>query len=403
MNFTGKTTNFLLRTFIKNYSLTSDQNVRASYVKLECWVSILGNVSLGLTKLIISALTGSISLAADAAHTFGDMISSIVLIISMRIAVIPADHRHPFGHGRAEILGTLALSTMLVVTAVEFVHASFHRIMNPSIKTDLILSWNYWYIIPPLLILFWLFKEWMAQFSFELGKRIKSDALAADAQHHRSDALATLMVLISFIVIKFNAAWIDGICGIIVACLIGWSGIHMLWLTLNRLMGEAPDADMVSRIISAAAGVRGVTGVHGIEVHDYGNNKVISLHIEVSGNITTEDSHKIATLVEENIKRRMKASAVVHVEAKEISGERACHSKEVEDILRKTIGQEPRLTNFHAVHITNSNRQIEVDFHITMKPGSTIEECHRIEHTLTDELIKKFGIIKVNVHCEPEK
>ena len=260
-----------------------------------------------------------------------------------------------------------------------------------------------WTLVIPAMILFYLFKEWMAKFSFELGKIIKSDALAADAHHHRSDALSTLLVIVSIIAARFNAGWADGICGIAVAGFIGWSGIHLAWSTLNRLMGEAPDEDLISKIITAASGIKGVMGVHGIGVHDYGNNKIVSMHIEVPGTIKTADSHKIETMVEENIRRRIKASAVVHIEACREKGEHPDPAGKVEQILHDTVKKEPGLTGFHAVHTSSFNHQTEVDFHLTMAPGSTVEECHRIEHELTGRLTQQFGSIRVNIHCEPEK
>lgn len=107
----------------------------------------------------------------------------------------------------------------------------------------------------------------------------------------------------------------DGLFGLGVVGFIGWAGLHLARKTINRLMGEAPSKDLVTGIASTAASIRGVRGVHGVEVHDYGNQKVTSLHVDVAPEMSTGESHRLATLVEEALLRRLGLKATVHIEA----------------------------------------------------------------------------------------
>ena len=399
---------WMLRTFVRDHQSVGEQRVRHGYVKLECWTSIFGNLLLGTVKLVMGLLTGSISLTADAAHTYGDMISSVVLLVSMRVAASPPDQKHPHGHGRAEALGTLGLAAMLIVTAVEFAHPAFDRLMLVFSSADPeqaraigAMQATGWWIVPILLV-FWAFKEWMARFSAGLGKAISSSALVGDAQHHRSDALATLLVICSFLGVKVGYPWLDGLFGLGVAGFIGWAGLRLAWEMISRLLGEAPSEDLLARIVAAAVSARGVRGVHGIEVHDYGNHQVASLHVEVAPQIKTAESHKLATLVEEALLRRLGMAAVVHVEVREgpMADTRAAV---VEEALREFAAAEPSVQGFHAIHVTASDKQLSVDLHLTVSPGLPVEQVHRLEHELAEKLRARMGAVTVNVHCEPAK
>ncbi|HOX05148.1 MAG TPA: cation-efflux pump [Planctomycetota bacterium] len=402
-------TGWMVRSFVRDHEKVAEQRVRHGYVKLECWTSIFGNLLLGGAKLALGLLTGSIALTADAAHTFGDMISSVVLLVSMRVASAPPDEKHPHGHGRAEALGTLGLAAMLIVTAVEFAHPAFDRLMlaftPPDAETQQAITamqGTGWWIVPALLV-FWAFKEWMARFSADLGRTISSAALIGDAAHHRSDALATLLVVFSFVGVKFGVNWLDGLFGLGVAGFIGWAGASLAWEMMSRLMGEAPSRDLVTNIVAAAASVRGVRGVHGVEVHDYGNRQTASLHVEVAPQMKTAESHRVATLVEEALGRRLRMAAVVHVEVHE--GPPACdvRATTVEEALKAFVAAEAAVLGFHAVHVTTSEKHLSVDLHLTVRPGLPVEEVHRLEHELAGKLRERLGLVKVNVHCEPDK
>ncbi len=399
---------WMTRTFVRDHANVADQRVRHGYVRLECWTSIAGNLLLGAVKLVLGLMTGSIALTADAAHTFGDMISSIILLVSMRVAASPPDRKHPHGHGRAEVIGTLGLAFMLIVTAVEFAHPAFDRLMLVFGRVDAeagaaagTMLQSGWWIIPVLLV-FWAAKEWMARFSAGLGRAISSAALLGDAQHHRSDALATLLVVLSFVGVKLELLWLDGLFGLGVAGFIGFAGVRLAWEMVSRLLGEAPSEDLVARIVAAAASVRGVRGVHGIAVHDYGNHNVASLHVEVAPQMRTAESHRLATLVEESLRRRLDLSAVVHVEVHE-GGAADCRAANVEAALEEFAKRESCVAGYHAIHVTASDRQLSVDLHLTVRPGLPVEDCHRLEHDLAGLLGERLGSVKVNVHCEPAK
>ena len=128
-------TNFLVRKFIKNSDNTKDHKVRRAYGNLGGFVGIFVNVILFLIKFIVGTLVGSIAITADAFNNLSDAASSVITIIGFKLAGKPADAEHPFGHGRMEYLSALIVAFLVMLVGVQFIKASFEKILNPTVIT----------------------------------------------------------------------------------------------------------------------------------------------------------------------------------------------------------------------------------------------------------------------------
>ena len=217
-----KITGILVKKFIKNSDSVFDTSVRSSYGKLEGWVGIAGNLVLFAIKLYLGIVSGSTALLADAVHTLGDSITSAVVIAGFIMAAKPCDKEHPFGHERMESIAALVISNLLFVTGFELIIHSIRKIMHPSINR---VSFTIMAIIAATIFA----KEIMARFSYQLGEMIDSDALRADAMHHRTDVAATAMVLAALIGARFNLFFLDGIMGVVVSLIIFYSAYFVFF------------------------------------------------------------------------------------------------------------------------------------------------------------------------------
>ena len=288
-----------------------DQKTRAKYGFLEAWVSIAGNTALFVVKVIIGFAINSISLITDAFHTLSDVLTSVVVLVGFMFTRMPADERHPHGHGRVEPIATLIIALLLAMVAYEFGKQSIERFFHPEPVKGTVLA---------VVVLFAsaLGKEWMARFSYKLGKKINSAALYADGWHHRSDAIASALIPIAIIGAMFKVYWLDAAFGIGVAVLIMYTAFEIARPNIDELIGHAPSKEFINRIEQSARSVKGVVGVHAISVHEYGDYyNAISMHIEVEGNININEAHAIATMVEHKVNTETKDSVTVHVEIKE--------------------------------------------------------------------------------------
>lgn len=277
---------------------------------LEAWVSIIGNILLFIVKFFSGLSLNSISLIADAFHSLSDVLTSVIVLLGFKMGSKPADEEHPFGHGRVEQIATLIIAILLLLVAYDFGKTSIQRLLNPQLVET-----NIFIVI--FMVVSALFKEWMARFSIFLGLKIHSDTLIADAWHHRSDAIASLLVGVGLIFIRYGKYYIDSILGLGVVALLAWVGIDLLKTSVDFLIGKAPDKELIERIREIVLSVPGVLNLHDVLVHDYQSDKFVTLHIEVEDYLSAKEAHRIALEVQDRLRKKLKSSNIsVHIDPK---------------------------------------------------------------------------------------
>lgn len=369
--------------------------LRARYGFFEGALSIIANIVLALLKLLVGWMTNSIAVMADAFHTGSDVLTSAVVVIGFWTAKKPADMEHPYGHGRIEPIATLIISLLLIWVGIEFAHASYDRLSEPHIVKWSIMAFG-------LMIFSAMAKEWMARFASAIGKLVQSDMLKGDAWHHRSDAIASALVAFSMSATYFGYKRIDSFFGIGVAILIIYTGFDLLRSMISVLVGKAPSYDLINRIVRAATSVDGVQQTHDINVHEYGNHKVISLHIRIPGEMDTLRSHHLAQLVENAVSDSLiNASTVVHVDPSE-STQPIPERRTAEDELTRIVIQHPSVKSFHGLTVSNIQGMPVINLHLVIDGDLTLEASHDIGHRIVDELKERLGDCEVNLHIEPK-
>lgn len=279
-----------------------------NYGYFEGALSIVINIVLFVFKFVFGIMLRSVSLLAESFHTLSDVVTSSIVILGFKISSKPADEKHPFGHGRAERVFSIVIALILIVVGVEFFISSFRRFLNPvPISGDL--------VVILVLILSIGAKELLANISFNLSKRIKSASLRADAWHHRTDSIATALVVLGFVLFRFGLYRVDGVIGMGVSLLIAYTGISIIREAGSFLVGEAPDSALVERIKNTASGFDGIDDVHHIHVHDYAGQLEVTVHVRLGGDTHLAEAHKTASEVEKAIKKCVPGAEVtVHVE-----------------------------------------------------------------------------------------
>jgi len=331
----------LIRAFVSTPDAVSNIDVRSRFGLLEGWTSVVVNLLIFIAKIVPGLAIGSVALVADAFHSLGDVASSGVVIWGFRAAAKPSDREHPFGHGRIESIATLIIAVLLLVAAVEFAKASVARLVAPQeVHASLALL----LILAVTLIA----KEWLARFSRDLGRRIGSTALVADFWHHRSDVLATGVVILSLAASSLGVARVDGAAGIVVSAFLAWAGIHLIRASVDPLIGEAPSPALVDRIRRAALAVNGVDRVHDIIVHHYGGLIVTSLHIEVAADMDVVRGHELAEDVEQALMAELPGWATVHVDP--VNRDHPLYDR-VEAFLERRVPEIGTAAGFHDLRI----------------------------------------------------
>ena len=301
-------TDWLVKHFIQNPDDKDDPAVRQRYGLLSGGVGILLNLLLSAGKFLAGLLTGSIAVTADAFNNLSDAGSSVVTLAGFRLAAKQADDDHPFGHGRIEYLTGLLVAAAILLVGVELARTSLEKILQPE-AVDF--SW----LSVGILCASILVKLWMSAFNRRLSRRIGSAAMAATAADSLSDVVGTSAVLLGTLAGHFFSLRIDGWVGILVAAFILRAGWEAAKDTLDPLLGQSPDPDLVESIQKAVLAHPQVTGVHDLIIHDYGpGRRMMSLHAEVPMDADVLEVHDVIDNIERELKETFHIEAVIHMD-----------------------------------------------------------------------------------------
>lgn len=271
------------------------------------WASIAGNAVLTLLKLVVGIVCGSVSLLANAVHTASDILTSIVVIIGFKISSKGPDKEHPYGYGRVEYLVGLIVAVALIGAGAGFILNACRRLIEGTVMQQSPLA-----VAVALVSI--LTKELMYRFTGNLGKLIGSEALQADAWHHRSDAFTSILVLVAVCGGYFQLNWLDPVGAFFIAGFIIYTGGAIALSAGNKLIGTSPPSDLLVAIEQEALSVDGVLDVHDLEVHDYGVHKSIALHVRVAGNTSLHQAHAIAHQVQDRLEGKLDCRVTAHID-----------------------------------------------------------------------------------------
>ena len=174
-------------------------------------LSIIINTLLFGAKYWAGITTGSIAVIADAWHTLSDSLTSVVVLIGIKVSSNPADERHPFGHGRAELIGSLVIGVLLAVVAANFIADAVRKLIRHEPA-------HYGTLAIVATAVSIVLKELLAQVALRMGRKVASQSLVADGWHHRSDAISSVVILAGIFAGRY-LWWIDAAMGIAVGCL----------------------------------------------------------------------------------------------------------------------------------------------------------------------------------------
>lgn len=356
---------FLFRRFIKDYENVKDSKVRDNYGKMAGIVGIISNSLLCIMKILIGWISGSIAIIADGVNNLADASSSVITLAGFKLASMPEDEKHPYGHARIEYLAGMAVSVMIIFVGVELGKSSLDKILHPS---PLEFSWT----LVIVLLIAVAIKIWQARFNISAGKRIDSLALMATGADSRNDVISTCVVLAGILFGHFTGIQIDGYLGLLVALFILWSGISLVRETVSPLLGEAPDSELVKQIAQIAKSHEGVLDIHDLTVHNYGPGKIFaSIHIEVDAAVDVMLSHDLVDNIEHEIAEKLNIIVTAHLDPVDLT---APHRAEIMKIINKTIAPMEGVLNMHDLRMVSGPTHTNVIFDIVLDQNCRISE-----------------------------
>ncbi len=296
---------------------------RKAYGTLCSIVGILLNVFLFAGKYFAGIISGSVAITADAFNNLSDAGSSFITLVGFLFAGKKPDPDHPFGHGRFEYISGFVVSIAILLMGFELLRSSVDKIIHPKPVDTSTLTMV-------ILLVSIAVKLYMAFYNRSVGRKIGSAAMEATAIDSLSDSVATTVVLLAMLVMRFAGINIDGVCGVLVAVFILYAGIRAAKETLDPLMGLAPDKEFVEQVEQIVMSHDLVKGIHDLVVHDYGpGRRMISLHAEVPGDHDIFEIHDLIDRIERELDEKLVCEAVIHMDPIETDNEEVARMRDL--------------------------------------------------------------------------
>jgi cation diffusion facilitator family transporter len=275
------------------------------------WIGLCINILLTVLKFVFGILGRSQAAVADAVHSFSDLITDLAVLFGVRLWSAPADDCHPYGHRRIETLITVFIAAALAAVAVGFSIAAADKLRHPPAQAATLIA-----LTGSLVTIF--LKEWLFRATRNVGRRVQSSAVVANAWHHRSDAFSSIPVVIAVSASAFNPDWrfLDQIGALIVAAMILKAAWDIVKPALAELIDVGASAQDVQQIVELAQSVDGILSVHKVRTRRSGAGLYVDLHALVGGDISVRAGHDLATQLQRKliVSGPSVADVVVHIE-----------------------------------------------------------------------------------------
>jgi cation diffusion facilitator family transporter len=371
------------------------QNEDAAREKKSAALKSVGSaVVLVALKLFLSIATGSLGIISEMLHSVLDLVAAVITYLSVRVADLPADAEHLYGHGKVESFSAFVETGLLLLTAIYIIWEAIQRLLfhqvhiRPSLTAILILA---------LAMGIDLARSHTLN---RVAQKYPSEALEADALHFSTDVWSTFVVIVgisaAWVGMKFHIAWLaytDAIAALGVAGVILWIGGRLGKRTLDALLDVAPSG-LREEIERAVSSMEGVLGTERVRVRRSGQRHFVDVTISVPRTASLEQAHATSDAVERRIAEIVPADVVVHMEPRARSGEN----------IFETIRAIAQRHDFpvHELSAHMFEGRLFIELHMEVDEGASLKEAHHRATQLEDEIREATGHnALINIHIEP--
>lgn len=273
---------------------------RFKKAEFAAWMGIIGNVFLALVKGIIGIIANSKALLADAVHSASDVVGSFAVLVGLKMAKMPPDEDHPYGHGKAENIAAIIVAVILFMVGAEVGYSSIKALFEEVVAPGQIAIYA--------AIISIVVKEGLFQYKYRLGKKINSQAIIANAWEHRSDVYSSIAALagIGGAVLggKYAIHWLlylDPIAGALVSILILRMAYSLAKESIHNTLDHVLHDEDTKELRLEVEKVSGVLSVDDFNAREHGHYLIVDIKIGVNPNFTVEQGHKIGKEVKKTL------------------------------------------------------------------------------------------------------
>ncbi|MFK7159976.1 cation diffusion facilitator family transporter [Marinospirillum sp. MEB164] len=260
------------------------------------WIGLWINAANALIKILVGFWAQSQALIADGLHSLSDLLSDALVLVATHFGRQAPDQDHPYGHDRYETLATLLLGALLIGVAGALAWESLSRLWSETSLTS-----PHWIALLVALASI-ASKEWIFRFTLRIATQLNSRLLTANAWHHRSDALSSVVVLVAVLGSLAGFSWLDQLAALILGLMIARMGVQLIWSSLQELVDTALPEETTRAIKEAALSISGVRDVHHLRTRRMGNRTLLDIHLQVPPHISVSEGHEIGVWVARHLR-----------------------------------------------------------------------------------------------------
>lgn len=364
-------------------ALAEERQERYRQVRNVTLVGAMVNVVLAIGKVAAGLMSHSQSLIADGVHSLSDLISDAVVVVAAKHTSRGADEDHPYGHGRIETVATVALGIFLIAVAVGIVIDASYRLFSPERL-----------LVPGVLALAVaaisvVAKEIMYQYTAKVARRMRSNMLRANAWHHRTDAISSVVVIIGVLGTMAGLTYLDAIAAIAVSLMIAKAGWDLGWHSVRELVDTALSPERVDSIRQSILAVDGVRAMHLLRTRTMGGNAFVDVHILVDPRLSVSEGHQISEAVRKKLLRDIEevGDVTVHIDPEDDELSKPCDHLPLRDQVLSRLQKHWRNTRggdmIQQITLHYLDGKIHVDVLLPLRAFASLDEARAVAQELS--------------------
>lgn len=378
--------------------IDNSNNTRYDGSRRVTLVSIAWNLILTVAQVIIGIVGHSQALVADGMHTLSDFITDFMVLFALKHGRKEADEEHPYGHARIETAVTMILGIMLIVVGGGI-----------AINAGIRLSTAQTFIVPSAITLLIALtslaaKEGLYRYTMAIANRYGSNILRANAWHHRSDALSSLIVAAGIGGSLLGFGYLDSAAAIVVALMVIKVGIGLAWQALRELVDTGLGTDDLQSIRDVILSISGVKALHLLRTRRVGEQALADVHIIVDDRLSVSEGHQISEIARFRLIKEIAplADVMVHIDTEEDVNGPSCADLPLRDELQKRLDNYfrdiPEARQVEHVTLHYLNGYVDIGLLLPLAAVSNITAAHQLAQCFMDAVKTDPDIRNVDVN-----
>lgn len=356
-------------------------------------VSALVNLLLAVVKVVVGMLAHSAALVADGVHSFSDLLSDALVWFTAQHAHEAPDAEHPYGHARFETAATLLLGILLVLVGLGIAWDAFVRVLEGDFVTPG--QWALWAALFSIAA-----NEGLYWYTLLVARRVRSELLRANAWHHRTDAISSVVVLAGVGGALLGWLYLDALAAVIVALMVLRIGWDLGWDAIQELVDASLDEDTVEAANEVIRSIDGVRSVHMLRTRRHGPDAAADVHVQVAPRLSVSEGHMISQAVEDQLKETIEAitDVTVHIDPEDDEDAPRCSGLPLrEQALAELEALWPALPPSHRLILHYLSGRIDVELQLPLAELRDSRQADALRGRLQADLAgsKVFGKVRL--------